>query len=83
MTTGVQFTGSLAPNNTHTWFTWGWPAAWHVVWYMMPTTPKPGASEVEWTVEVERANATQCTYWISVKNLTNVAVNFEGRYAIL
>jgi hypothetical protein len=49
----------------------------------MPTTPKPGAPEVEWTVRVERGNPTQTTYWITVHNLTNVAVNFEGRYAIL
>jgi hypothetical protein len=50
---------------------------------MMPTTPKPGAAEVGWDVAVERANATQCTYWITVKNLTSVAVTFEGRYAVL
>lgn len=83
MTTGVQFTGTLTPNQTQSWFTFGWNVAQHVVWYCMPTTVKNGAPEIEWTVEVERANATQCTYWITVKNLTNVAVTFEGRYAIL
>ena len=83
MTTGIQFTGSLTASQTHSWFTWGWPTSWHVVWYMMPTTPSPGAPEIEWTVDVERANATQCTYWITVKNLTNTSVAFEGRYAIL
>ena len=83
MTTGLQFTGSLAPNQTQKWFTFGWNAANHIVWYMMPITPKSGAPELQWTVGVERANATQVTYWITVTNLTNVAITFEGRYAIL
>jgi len=81
MWTGVQFTGSLGPNATQKWFTWGWPPAQHVVWYMMPTTPRPGAAELDWDVAVERSNPTQCTYWLTVKNLTPVAVAFEGRYA--
>ena len=83
MTTGVQFTGSLGPNATQQWFTWGWNPALHVIWYMMPTSPKPGAPELRWTVGVERANLTQCTYWLTVTNLTNVNITFEGRYAIM
>jgi hypothetical protein len=83
MYTGVQFTGSLGPNATQRWFTFGWNAASHVLWYMMPTTVKPGAPEVEWSVGVERYNATQCTYWITVKNLTASTVTFEGRYAVM
>ena len=59
------------------------PPAWHVVWYMMPISPKPGAPELDWEVAVERANATQCTYWITVKNLTSVSVTYEGRFAVL
>lgn len=83
MWTGVQFTGTLGPNATQRWFTWGWPPAQHVMWYMMPTTPRPGAAELDWDVAVERSNATQCTYWLTVKNLTPVNVAFEGRYAVL
>lgn len=83
MTTSVQFTGTLSPNATGRWFTFGWPTSWHVVWYMMPTSPRSGAPQVDWDVGVERANATQCTYWITVKNLTGATVTFEGRYAIL
>lgn len=83
MSTGVQFTGTLAPNQTMNYFTWGWNPALHVVWYIQPTSPQPGAPEIDWSVSVERANATQCTYWITVKNLTGATVNFEGRYAIL
>jgi hypothetical protein len=83
MWTGVQWTGSLGPSATQRWFSWGWPATQHVVWYMMPTTPQTGTPEVEWDVAVERADATSCTYWITVKNLTANTVNFEGRYAVL
>jgi hypothetical protein len=83
MTTGLQFTGNLAANQTQRFFTSGWNPAQHVVWYMMPVTPKPGAAELQWSVGVERADATQCTYWITVTNLTSTAIAFEGRYAIL
>jgi hypothetical protein len=50
---------------------------------MMPTSPQIGAPQVDWDVAVERANATYCTYWITVKNLTANTLTFEGRYAIL
>lgn len=83
MSTGIQFTGSLTPNQSNRWFTWGWNPALHVVWYVQPTSPKPGAPELEWSVSVERSNATQTTYHITVKNLTGSTVTFEGRYAIL
>lgn len=83
MRTGTQWTGSLRPNQTRRWFTFNWPANWHVVWYVMPTTPRSGRPQVEWDVEVERANSSRCTYWITVKNLTNRNVSFEGRYTIM
>jgi glycyl-tRNA synthetase alpha subunit len=50
---------------------------------MMPTSPQAGAPQLDWDVSVERANSTQCTYWITVKNLTTSTVNFEARYAVL
>ena len=83
MRTGVQFTGSLAPNQTRQWFTFNWSASSHIVWYMMPISPRRGAPQLEWEVAVERANSTRCTYWITVKNLTGQPITFEGRYAVL
>ncbi|NYT08966.1 MAG: hypothetical protein GKC09_03365 [Methanosarcinales archaeon] len=80
---GVQWFGTIGPNATARWYTWGWPAALHVFWTIMPITHCPGRPQLTWTVEVERANATQCTYWITVKNLTGDPVRFEGRYNIL
>jgi hypothetical protein len=83
MWTGVQFTGMLNPGQQNRWFTYAWPTNWHVVWYMMPTSPVPGAPQVDWDVHVERANTNQCTYWITVKNLSAQVVTFEARYAVL
>lgn len=80
---GVQWFGSLASNATRRWFTWGWGARAHVVWTVMPLTPCPGAPQLSWSVAVERASATQCTYWITVRNLTSDPVKFEGRYDVL
>ena len=83
MTTGVQFTGNLGANASNTWFTHSWPANWHVVWYMMPTTPRPGGPVLNWEVKVERFNATHCTYFLMVRNLVNAPITFEARYSIL
>jgi hypothetical protein len=80
---GLQWVGSLAANQTQRWFTWAWPATWHVLWTVMPTTPRPGAPEITWDVAVERASAEYATYWITVQNLTSGPVDFEGRFCIL
>ncbi|MBZ5685250.1 MAG: S8 family serine peptidase [Acidobacteriia bacterium] len=80
---GVQFTGTLQPNQTQTWFTFMWPAHWHVLWSVVPITPKVGAPEIQSSVAVERSEDRYITYWITVTNLTNVPVNIEGRYAVL
>ncbi len=80
---GVQWNGSLAPGQSQRWFTWGWPATWHVLWTVMPTSPVAGAPQVSWTVQVERSGAEHVTYWITVRNLTAATVTFEGRFAIL
>jgi hypothetical protein len=81
--TGVQFTGTVAANSTQRWFTFNWPAHWHVYWTVVPTTPRPGAPQVQWKVQVERASDAFVTYWISVTNLTPVPVGIEGRFAVL
>ena len=83
MWTGVQFTGSLGANASARWFTFNWPPSWHVAWYAVPTSPRSGAPQIDWDVAVERADADNCTYWITVKNLTAQPVNFEARYAVL
>jgi hypothetical protein len=79
---GVQWTGSLGPNQTQRWFTFNWPATWHVIWTVMPTSFS-GVPQLGWKVQVERASAEFATYWITVTNLTAATVTFEGRYCIL
>ena len=80
---GVQFTGSVPANQTRRWFTFRWPAHWHVAWTVVPTTPKLGAPQISWKVDVERAEDAYITYWISITNLTSEEVGIEARYAVL
>jgi hypothetical protein len=83
MWVGVQFRGTVPANSSQRWFTFNWPEAWNVVWNVVPTTPRPGAPEIEWDVEVERASASNVTYWITVKNLTSAPADIEARYAVM
>jgi hypothetical protein len=83
MRVGVQFTGTVPANQSRRWFTFNWPAEWHVTWNVVPTSPRVGAPQVDWDVEVERASSTHITYWISIRNATNQDVNIETRYAVL
>jgi len=83
MRVGVQFTGSVPANTSRRWFTHSWPAAWHVVWHVVPISPRVGAPQIEWEVEVERASADNITYWITIRNITPAAANIEARYAVL
>ncbi|MBF6052823.1 S8 family serine peptidase [Streptomyces eurocidicus] len=80
---GVQFRGTLAGGRTGRWFTHSWPAHWHVVWTVVPTSPRPGAPQVGWKVRVERASDGFATYWIDVTNLVTDPVDFEARFAVL
>jgi hypothetical protein len=80
---GTQWTGTLAANASGRWFTFGWPATWHMLWTAVPTSPVPGAPQITFRTQVERADAEHVTYWITVRNLTAQPVTFEGRYAIL
>ncbi|ELZ95816.1 serine protease [Haloferax mucosum ATCC BAA-1512] len=81
--TGVQFRGTIPANSTRRWFTWGWPAQWHVLWSVVPTTPGSGGPQLSWNVEVERATHENITYWISITNKTGSTIEAEARYAVL
>jgi len=81
---GVQFSGAVGAGGTGRWFTHSWPAAWHVTWYVVPTSPiVDGPAQLEWKVQATRQAAGLIKYFIEVKNLTGVAINIEARYAIL
>lgn len=83
MIAGVQFRGTLPPNQTQRWFTFNWAAVQHVLWEVVPNTAQPGAAQVDWDVAIERADDTHVTYWITITNLTGASVQFEARYAIV
>lgn len=80
---GVQFSGTIPAGQTRRWFTFRWPAHWHVVWTVVPTTPRSGAPQIKWKVQVERASDRYITYWISITNTSSSSVNIEARYAVL
>ncbi len=80
---GLQFTGTLTANQTQRWYSFNWPATWHMVWTVMPTTINAAAAQITWTVQVQRASAEFVTYWIEAQNLTADTVAFEGRFCIL
>jgi hypothetical protein len=80
---GVQFTGTVAANASHRWFTYNWPAWQQVFWTMMPTTVDTAHPQLTWSVAVQRAAGAFITYWITITNATNAPVNFEARYEVL
>jgi subtilisin family serine protease len=80
---GVQWRGQIPAKATQRWFTFRWPAILHVSWSVMPTSPRNGGPQLSWDVDIERADGDYVTYWITVQNLTDQAVDFEGRYCIL
>jgi BNR/Asp-box repeat len=79
---GVQFRGRIGAHQKQRWFTFNWPACWHVAWTVVPINPRLGAPQVRWRVQVERASSGYITYWISITNLTDAAAEVEARYAI-
>jgi hypothetical protein len=80
---GVQWFGLIGGNTVQHWYTWGWSPSTHVIWTVMPLTPCPGAPQLSFSVQVERAGPTSATHWITVSNLTSDPVKFEGRYDVL
>lgn len=80
---GVQFYGTIPAGETRRWFTYRWPAHWHVVWTVVPMTPNRGNPQIKWEVQVERASDEYITYWISITNVSSADTNIEARYAVL
>jgi hypothetical protein len=83
MQTGVQWTDMMSPHAVIDYFTWGWNPAFDVVWMIVPTTAIAAGPQIEWNVGVERSDASNVTYHVTVTNMTPNAVGIEGRYGIL
>ena len=80
---GVQWTGTVPANSSRRWFTFNWAEWERVEWRMLPTVPRPGAAQLSWDVAIERASGNNLTYWITVRNLTALDIDFEGRFCVL
>jgi hypothetical protein len=80
---GTQFSGTVAANSSHRWFTFNWPAWQQVFWTVMPTTVDAANPQLTWDVAVQRASGANITYWITVHNATNAPVAFDARYEVL
>jgi len=50
---------------------------------VVPTSVRPGAPQIRWKVQVERASFAYITYWINITNLTGSPVDIEARYDVL
>lgn len=83
--TGTHFTGRVGAGQTMSWFSPQWPAHWHVIWTVVPTTlpAQSGAPQLKYTVQTQRTSDSQITYWITVSNLGTASLDFEARYAVL
>jgi hypothetical protein len=80
---GTQFHGSIGAGQTRRWFTWNWPACWHVLWTAQPTVPVTPVPSLRLRTQVERASRERITYWLEVTNDSDQAVEFDGRYEIV
>lgn len=80
---GIQFQGSVPANSTATWFTYNWPALWHVTWSVVPTSVSASGPQINWSVETEKTAGDSLTYWLNITNITSQSVDIEARYCIL
>jgi hypothetical protein len=84
MNLGVQFIGKVPAGQTRRWFTHSWNASRNVLWTVVPTAPAvDGGPQLEWKIQCARQTPTQLKWFLEVKNVTNVEVTFEARYAVL
>jgi hypothetical protein len=80
---GVQFRGTLQPNQSQWWFTYHRPANNDVSWMVLPTTAQVGSPHVGFDLAIERAGNNTVTYWLTIHNLTGDQFDFEARYNFL
>lgn len=77
---GTQFTGTLNPGQTQSWFTFNWSPEWVIQWSIRPTT---AGGKVTWSEDIGRASNGTLTYWLTIRNTGSVVTNFEARFARL
>jgi hypothetical protein len=78
--TATQFTATLNPGQGHSWFTWGWPTNWFVVWSVRPLTD--GGQVMLDSVDVE-LGPPGYTYTLTITNTGPQPATFEARYGFV
>lgn len=76
----TQFVGTLSPGQSQTWFTWGWPQNWFVVWSVRPTSDGGEFSLDVLDVELE---PTGITYHLTITNTSSQPASFEAKYGFV
>jgi photosystem II stability/assembly factor-like uncharacterized protein len=74
---GTQFTATLAPSETQTWFTWGWDPNDLIIWSIRPISSPAQVKLDQLQVECEESGFT---YWLTITNSGPWPATFEARY---
>ena len=77
---GTQFSATLGPGQGHSWFTWGWPTNWFVVWSVRPTSD--GGQVMLDSVDIELANQG-FTYTLTITNTGSQPAAFEAKFGFV
>ena len=75
----VTQTTPLAAGEEESWFTFGWPAGYHLDWEAVPIT-LGGSERLLLTKRLERAPDGTITYWLTVRNDGGTATTYRLRY---
>jgi hypothetical protein len=74
----TQFTATIGAGQGHSWFTWGWPTNWFVVWSVRPLTD--GGQVMLDNVDVQ-LGPPGFTYTLTITNTGSQPAAFEAKYA--
>jgi photosystem II stability/assembly factor-like uncharacterized protein len=76
----TQFTATLGAGQSSSWFTWGWPQNWFVVWSVRPLT---NAAQVRLNSVDVQLGPPGFTYTLSITNTGSQPATFEARYGFV
>ena len=78
MNIGTQFSATLAPGATGSWFTWGWPQNEFVVWSVVPISDQ---SEVSLEALDVQLGSAGITYLLTITNVGSQPAIFQANFA--
>jgi hypothetical protein len=74
---GTQFTASLNPGQTQTWFTWGWDPNYLIIWSIRPTIAPAQVRLEKVQISYDQFGAT---YFLTISNTGPWPATFEAKY---